>query len=142
MGEKKRWFDPKNKNCITEPIPPPTPMLNTSALSDEDIVVFMDMLRDCSSKSPLRGPLRTVFYHLLRMPPRIRLARNLKVVLDQLARGPIESIMRDGLNLAEQEALIALELLGSPMEIKLTAQALLNINERYQLAMSLEEAFR
>jgi hypothetical protein len=141
MGERRKWFDPKNKH-EQPPLPLPSPILSTKRPSQEQLEAFRDLLeQNRKQHSPLLGVSWVVFDSLLEMPARARLARNLKVVLDCLVRGPIESIMQDGLQSSEREALIALEKLDVSVEIKMTAQSLLNIYERYQLALSLGAAF-
>ena len=139
MSEKRKWFDAKSKHTAP-PLLLPSPSLNTSRLSAEELEAF-GVLLEQNRRSPLTGIPWTVFHSLLIMPPRARLARNLKVILDRLVQGPIESIMRDGLQDSEQVALLALEKLGASSELKMTAQSLLNVYERYQLAAALGGAF-
>ena len=123
-------------------MPIPSPILNMSRISQEDLGIFRDMLEaNRHSSSPLIGVAWIVFHNLLEMSPNERLVRNLQFVLAVMADGPIESIMQDGVSASEKEALVALERLGVTQAVKETAQALLNINERYQLSLALRKAF-
>jgi hypothetical protein len=137
--EKTRWFTPQNKNRM-ETLPIPSPILNTSQLSAAELATFRQLL-ESNRQSLLTDVSWTIFHNLLEMPPRARLVRNLKVLLDQMMKGPIESIMRDGLQPRELEALQALERMDIGVDAKMIAQALLNVYERYQLSLALASAF-
>ena len=140
MGEKRKWHDPAGKNMVMT-IPLPTPIRNTAAsFSAADFKDFERFLDSCRS-GPMTGIPWTVFHNMLQLEPKPRLARNLKRLIDLMVRHPIESIMRDGLDESELAALIALEKMDVGPTLKMTAQALLNVTERYQLAMALGPAF-
>lgn len=150
MSEKRKWFDSKER-CVQANLPMPSPILNTSVTTCEEETRLGLALVELEDRTPRNADFAkswlrihealNLFVHLGKMSPRVRLARNLKVLLDQMVRMPIESIIRDGLDMKERHALVVLEQYEFPSELKVTAQALLNVYERYQVALSLRHAF-
>jgi hypothetical protein len=134
-SEKRKWFDPHSKHQ-PQPLPLPSPLLNTAQLTEQDLQALQDAIHARADSETY-----ALFTSLIHMPPRARLGRNLKVLIGRLTAGPVESILRDGLTEQEQRALVAVERLGLSPELRMTAQALLNVYERYQLAMTLGAAF-
>jgi len=137
VSQKTKWFDAKDKRAVSSPLPLPSPILNTAQLAQPDIDEFIAVIKTRAS-----GPCYALFISLATQPARVRLGRNLKVLIERMVERPIDSIMCDGLRADEQQALIEIEKLGLTMPMRVTAQALLNINERYQLALALGQAFQ
>ena len=137
MSEKHlKWFDPKNKHEVSA-FPVPTPVVNTAVFTDADYVSFREYLEG----RPDLG-LLPFFQPFLTMPPAERLKRNLKVALDIICGKTIGTMLRDGVTEKERAALIAIERAQAPVPIRWFAHALLNIEERYQLSLAWEPAFR
>ena len=133
MTEKNKWFDPKQK---TSRLPVPTMMQDTSLVSPADCLRFLEQLEMLRAPEPVLK----LFGSLATMPPHIRLSRNLKKVLDQLATTDGENFFRDGFSAEERQYLVSLQ--SRSVEIREIAERLLNVSERYQLFLSTQSAFR
>jgi hypothetical protein len=68
--------------------------------------------------------------HLMKMPPRARLSRNLKVLLDLVTRSEVRHITREGVT--ELEYALLLEAQTQDMATKVAVHDLLNIRERME----------
>lgn len=116
----------------------PERMTLQSVVSPEDAKRFLKILHRKS-----QSKLRRFFASLVVMPPILRLRRNLKVLLDRVSREtPMRDFMRDGLTESERDALARLTSIEtSEGDIQAIAQGLLNVEERYQLYLSIGSLF-
>jgi len=133
MTEKRKWFDPK---CRAAPLPQPVRLANTSHVSEQDCCWFFEQLRGARAHEKIHQ----AFWELACMPPGIRLARNLKKLLDCLANGPADNFMRDAFTEQERYDLIDLQPLKA--EVRDIAERLLNVAERYQLFLATKDVFQ
>ena len=136
MAEKSKWFDRK-------PVPDiPLRLYASSGVLYRDSQKFLEDVSTLYRRGRLPDDSFKLFEQLCQMPPAVRLGRNLKVVLTILADRPVRNIIHDGLTEAERLALRDLEHLAAPTVVKATAQGLLNVNERQQMAEALADMFR
>ncbi len=140
MPEKSKWFDSQQKRAAPTA---PSRMYASAAVAKVDadrLLKDLATLHEGGYRLPA-GTFR-LFQQLCQMPPAVRLSRNLKVVLSILAKQGIADVMQDGLIAAEKTALLDLEHLGAPAELKAVAQGLLNICERAQLVATTQAMYR
>lgn len=140
MPEKSKWFDSQQKRSA--PAAPPAMYASASvAKADADrLLKDLTTLREAGDRLP--ADTFKLFQQLCQMPPAARLSRNLKLVLSVLAKQAITDIMQEGLTEVERLALLDLEHLGAPSDLRAVAQGLLNINERAQLVAMTQEMYR
>lgn len=130
-SDRKKWFKPLS-------ITIPDVIHATQDVSDEELSDFFDELRRLGIHD------RTV--NLLRsradMPPPIRLAVNLKSLIDVYAQKlEVNSVVQDGLSEVEESALYELALKDADSTTSTIAQSLLHIQERYALQQFLRPLF-
>lgn len=85
---------------------------------------------------------RLLFAKLANLPPTIRLAVNLRSLIGQMVRGPINNILVEGLTPVEQRALVELDQSGLSVTLRELAHRLLNIHQRWLMMKDLRRHFR
>ena len=127
MSEKVKWFRPASK------LPEVQPILVESVLTRTQLDAFMEALqrvpKTCDSGKYL-------FWSLAGLTNETRLARNLKITIGLLADGDEQLFNQD-----ELKSLSVLSRANLETAHKETAQALLNVYERYQLVQVLQPLF-
>ena len=126
-----KWFDAKDK-----PAELVLPLRSTGGATWHDAKVFCRELAELFRQRRLPEDTYKLFTKLCDTPPAARLTRNLKVVLSILAQRPIQSILVDGLTEGERFGLLDLEHASATATAKATAQGLLNVEQRRQLAVA------
>ena len=128
MPNKNKWF--KSTNCL----PDVQPILVESKLHKANLCAFMTEL---GRKLPASNKTMILFESLAITDSVFRLARNLKIAITQLTTDDEQLF-----NALERDALRRLDVIGISTEHKETAQALLNVYERYQLTKALSQMFK
>ena len=82
-----------------------------------------------------------LFKRLAHMPPEIRLAYNLKVVIQRLCDKDLVGV-NDGLLEDERAALVEVDASGADMDIRRTAHSLLNVDARHKFIEAFAGTFR
>ena len=139
MSEKKKWFD-SSKVRVQKQLP--EKLLAVSAVTYEECTRFSEAVKVYLDRRKIPLSAFMLWTDLVAMKPPERLTRNLKVVLGILGRGPIQSILWDGVLESERLMLLELEHIKAPVELKATAQGLLNLNERMHFLESVKEMYR
>ena len=102
------------------------------ALDKENILEFLKFIRRKNDKG-----LDKFFTNLATMRPEHRLARNLNSLIQRSAVSPVSDVLSDGLSDIEVNCLIKLEGWGINIELLGVAHALLDINDRQRVVMSI-----
>ena len=83
-----------------------------------------------------------LLHSLVTMSPKVRLVVNIKVILGLMAQQEVRNILTEGFTRNEREALVELDKANLPVDVRETAHALLNIDERLRVVKLLAGAFR
>lgn len=128
MGEKSKWFRPGAR------LPEVQPILVESVLTQTQLDEFVAALKVLPKAY---ADCQYMFWSLVGLPAHTRLARNLKITI---------GLLRDGdgqlFNADELRVLGLLSRANLETAHKETAQAILNVYERYQLTQVLQPLFQ
>jgi phenylpyruvate tautomerase PptA (4-oxalocrotonate tautomerase family) len=132
----KKWFDPLPGQMRKPSLPYPIGRLDQ--ISTERVQRLLTRLCQCRRASAAKE----LFSKLADMLPAARLSRNLKEALTALVTRDVDSVIRDTLREDEKAAVVLLEEMQLEVELRETAQILLNISERYELVVTWGRAFQ
>lgn len=130
MSEKRKWFDSRKAEIRYYPVR----LASASNVSAAQCLHFMNALNSLYERKRVPADVHELFIGLGMMQPVHRLSRNLASLIRILGKRPVGSIIREGLTDLEYQALVHLERLNMPADMKATAQGLLNVYERSQVA--------
>lgn len=102
---------------------------------------LVELLEQCAANGVSSKTIRVLQY-FAGMPPTVRLASNLQILVALMRGGPIYSVLSEGLTAEERAALVELDLCGLTVQARETAHGLLNIHERWVLMKALRRLFR
>ena len=129
MTAKSKWFRTSLSALLDI-----QPILVESVLTETKTRALLQVL---SRKFAITDKLRVFFESLISMRADARLARNLKIAIRQILANDDRLFDEN-----ERETLRRLDTAGMASEEKQTAQALLNVYERYQLVKVLTPLFQ
>jgi hypothetical protein len=117
---------------------PPVSYLEKIDTTSDRLTSFVDeMLKRGLSKTTQR-----LFTKLAHQSANVRLAVNLKVVMDNLATGNLDDTLVDGLTPDERMSLLEIDASGMNIEFRRTAHSLLNVDSRMRVGKTLGGLFR
>lgn len=85
---------------------------------------------------------RLLLAKLASYPPNVRLVVNLKATVGLMVRGPVYSVLRDGLTDLERATLVELDMCGLSTGARELAHGLLNVHERWVSIKALRNLFK
>jgi len=131
MSEKTKWFNPvREADIVIKPIS------EGVDVDQADAKRLIDAITGSGHGPP------AILLQMCGMRPHTRLVRNLKLTLSLMEMGQARISSPPGLTAREHEALIEVERMNLPADIKDIAQGLLNVYERFQLLHILEPRLR
>ncbi len=104
----------------------------------EDIEALITTCRDLK----VTDDTLNLIIRLASLPPDLRLATNLKILLGLICYQHINNILNEGLASDERKALSELDLCGMSVRHREVAHGLLNVHERWLMLKKLSEVFR
>lgn len=134
MSKRVKGFTPPQDRTVS---PPPERLVHVEVTVDDLTLLFSEIRR-----RRLTPRCYGLFLKLAQLPPVRRLALNLKVVLDRMAAQPVSSVLPDGLETDELEALKEVDASGMDMPLRQAAHSLLNIEQRAQMLECVGRTFR
>ena len=117
----------------------PARVHSQSCISQSELNEFGIALRECN----VSDRTRKLFVKHAVLPPHVRLAVNLKIILGRLVlHDHIPNVLDQGLLPEERTALLELEAKVLPVHWKAIAHGLLNIHERWLFLKTLRNVFK
>jgi hypothetical protein len=137
MGKGRRKGFRRKKRPISDPVALDT--LDPIATTVERLEMLLGEILQHKQLSPrCYGMMK----HLAHMPPAVRLATNLKTVLDVLMTKEVSNMLQDALTRDEREVLMAIDASSMSLESRRTAHSLLNVDTRVREMTALHKLFR
>ena len=83
-----------------------------------------------------------LFLSLALMEPHERVEHNMQIMVSLLSKGPVTTILNDGITPYEQQSLLELDRRGVSAKAREVAHALLNVKERWIMYKTMSGVFR